>query len=292
MSTLTKVLIVLVTLFSLVLCGVVAAYMLRADNFKEKYDTANSQRQAAQSRERAAEEELATVKGETTQTIEQLNNQISALDIQITTLQGKLDEAERAKSLMVQKVNEFAEIHRDFLAANTEQRKLLDKTLGDLTALEAAQTKQDRRLEEMAAEINDRSAIIAQLEQAKKQLIQDRNTLETRLNQSLRQYGQVAARPAPVMVPRPAVAQPAQPVAAANIGLSGRITALDLKNKLAEISIGTAQGVRQDMKFHVTRGNKFVCDILVLDVDSEKSVGILDLIQDQPRVGDSVSTNL
>jgi hypothetical protein len=45
------------------------------------------------------------------------------------------------------------------------------------------------------------------------------------------------------------------------------------------------------MKFHVIRGDEFICDILVLDVDAEKAVGILDLVQKQPKVGDLVSTN-
>jgi hypothetical protein len=48
------------------------------------------------------------------------------------------------------------------------------------------------------------------------------------------------------------------------------------------------------MKFHVVRGDKFICDILILDVEPEKAVGILDLLQPElpPQAGDQVSTNL
>jgi hypothetical protein len=46
------------------------------------------------------------------------------------------------------------------------------------------------------------------------------------------------------------------------------------------------------MKFHVTRGDKFICDILIIDTDAEEAVGAMELVQEQPRAGDTVSTNL
>ena len=51
-------------------------------------------------------------------------------------------------------------------------------------------------------------------------------------------------------------------------------------------------GVKEGMKFHVTRGDEFICDILITDVDTEEAVGVLELVQQQPNVGDTVSTNL
>jgi hypothetical protein len=64
---------------------------------------------------------------------------------------------------------------------------------------------------------------------------------------------------------------------------------------MAEISLGSAHGVKESMKFHVTRGDQFICDVLILDVDTEKAVGILELVQPAtggPKVGDNVSTSL
>jgi hypothetical protein len=77
-----------------------------------------------------------------------------------------------------------------------------------------------------------------------------------------------------------------------DLELKGRVTAVDPKNSMAQISIGAADGVKESMKFHVTRGDQFVCDILILDVDAEKAVGILELVQQPPKVGDNVSTSL
>ena len=81
-----------------------------------------------------------------------------------------------------------------------------------------------------------------------------------------------------------------------NINLNGSITDVDLKNLLAEISIGKADGVREGMRFHLTRGDRFICDMVVLDVWPEKAVGWLDLVQDKqqdkPQINDRASTNL
>ena len=66
---------------------------------------------------------------------------------------------------------------------------------------------------------------------------------------------------------------------------------VDLKNSLARISLGSADGVKDSMKFHVTRGDQFICDISIIDIDPEESVGILELVQQPPKANDSVSTN-
>ena len=57
-------------------------------------------------------------------------------------------------------------------------------------------------------------------------------------------------------------------------------------------AIGSADGVKDGMKFHVTRGDNFICDILIIDVDTDKAVGVLELVQQPPKIGDTASTNL
>ena len=76
------------------------------------------------------------------------------------------------------------------------------------------------------------------------------------------------------------------------IGLKGLVTDVDMENSLVEISIGSADGVKEGMKFYITRGEEFICDILIYDVEPEKAVGLLDLVSERPKVGDDVSTNL
>jgi hypothetical protein len=133
-------------------------------------------------------------------------------------------------------------------------------------------------------------AIIETLEARAKRLIEEKTELQNRLDRFLQPLGKVAAVPVPI-TPEKAVARPAKP-AVEDIALQGLVTAVDLKNSMASISIGTADGVKEGMKFHVIRGDEFICDILIIDIDAEEAVGILELVQKQPKVGDNVSTNL
>jgi len=61
---------------------------------------------------------------------------------------------------------------------------------------------------------------------------------------------------------------------------------------MASVSVGKNEGVKEGMKLHVTRGDEFICDIQIIDVEAGEAIGILELVQKQPQVGDIVTTNL
>ena len=67
MSTLTKVLIVLLTLASIFLCGIVVTYVANAVDFKEKYDSQQSRYQTALGNAQNAERNFNNLKDETDQ---------------------------------------------------------------------------------------------------------------------------------------------------------------------------------------------------------------------------------
>ncbi|MCJ7730000.1 MAG: hypothetical protein MUO27_09020, partial [Sedimentisphaerales bacterium] len=114
--------------------------------------------------------------------------------------------------------------------------------------------------------------------------------LQAKLDSFLRPAGKTVAGAVPV-TPQKAKVMPAEP-ATTQISLKGLVTNVDLGNSLVEISIGAADGVKEGMKFYVTRGEEFICDILIYDVEAEKAVGLLDMVSKEPKAGDNVSTNL
>lgn len=75
------------------------------------------------------------------------------------------------------------------------------------------------------------------------------------------------------------------PVGAA---LQGTITAID--GTLVTLSIGSADGVEKGMIFHVIRNDSFICDIKITEVDTEAAAGTIQLVQQQPKIGDIIST--
>ena len=291
MSTLTKVLIVLLTVFSIFLCGIVVTYVANAENYRETADSQRSQVQSMRNARDAAVRSEEQQKQAAEQLKAELNQQINDLNVATTQIQAQLDAVKRDNTLKEQQVtNQTAAVKLANQAA-TEQTRLFEDVQQEIETLRADQTKRTKELNETTQTLLDKMAVIAQLQENNRQLTEAKQDAEGRLNQMLQQYGRVAARPETV-TPTRAAAQPAPQRTAKKIDLDGKVTGVDPKNRLAEISIGAASGVRQDMKFHVTRGEQFVCDILIFEVYPDKAVGILDLIQAEPRVGDAVTTNL
>jgi len=181
----------------------------------------------------------------------------------------------------------------DFSKTIENNEKLAKDALTERDLKEAELIKQGKELKDTTAALMENMAIVTQLQDESKRLLEEKTELQDKLDMYLRQYGKAIAEPMPVTAVKEAVrlTPPTK-----DIDLNGSITEVDLKNLLAEVSIGAANGVKEGMRFHLTRGDKFICDIVILDVWPEKAVGWLELLQDQPQdqpqVNDRVSTNL
>lgn len=291
MSTLTKVLIVLLTVFSIFLCGIVVTYVANADNQKQLASEAGRDLRSARAAREAAQNDLAAAREEADQMRRDLEAQMNKMGITISDLQARLESVQRENTQMTQRVRDMGASVQQANELQASQMQQAQAAQQRVAALEAERTRLSRELAETDQSLMERMAIVAQLEERNRQLSEANQELETRLNQSLQQYGRTTTAPQTTVAPRTATARPAAPVAQ-DIDLTARVTAVDIKNSLAELSIGSAAGVRPDMTFHVTRGQQFICDIRILDVGPDQSVGILQKIQTPPRVGDVAATNL
>ena len=295
MSTLTKILIVLLTISSIFLCGIVVTYVANADDYQQKYKDLKSDRDALRAREKSAKKQLKEKNAQMDRQKAKLNSEISSLRTNFQELENNFDNTEREKSILLQKVNSWTSIAKDFTETNDKQGNLLKNTLTELNELQTKQIKQKKELDETSTTLMEKLAIIETLTIKNRRLLEGKSELQNKIDRYLAPVGRETARPTPV-TPEAARSQIWQPAATRNvgtdIGLNGLINAIDLKNSMATISIGTADGVREGMRFHVTRGEKFVCDILIIDVSNNEAVGILELMQERPKVGDNAATNL
>jgi len=140
--------------------------------------------------------------------------------------------------------------------------------------------------------VTEKTAIIDQLETEKRRLTEDKADLQNRMDKLL-QTGSRAVMPAaqPVTQEKGPVTA-VTPMPTQSVSLKAKITEVDTKSNMATISIGTADGVKEGMKFHVTRGDEFICDLLIISVDTDKAAGAIELMQQMPKVGDNTATNL
>lgn len=292
MSTLTKVLIVLLTLSSIFLCGIVVTYVANAENYRQMYNRLRVQKDAAVENEKQAQKDLNKTIEDASERERKLKSDIADLESQVGKLNTNLAESERQKAALIEEAGKWKAITRDFSDTNEKQRQLLEDTLAKLKTIEAEQIKADKELNETTASLIEKMKIIETLEETSKLLLEEKTDLQNELDKLLRQSGKTVAPPVPVTPVKEKV-RVAPPTV--DIGLKGLITTVDLENSLAEISIGAASGVKPNMKFHVTRADKFICDIVILDVEPEKAIGTLELMdvtKEQPKAGDNVSTNL
>jgi cell shape-determining protein MreC len=290
LSTLTKILIVLLTLSSIFLCGIVVTYVANADNYRQKYDGLKTDKDSLSKKVEDLTKQINENIEQKKQAENKLNSEITSLKTEKGELQTNLDNAEREKAALLQKVNSWTSITKDFYETNDKQGQLLKNTLDELNKVQTEQVSQRKELDETTKALEEKMAIIETLQAENKRIQEEKTELQNRLDKFLQPIGKTAAAAVPV-TPREEAARPAT-TEARDIALQGLVTAVDLKNSMATISIGTADGVKEGMRFHVTRGNEFLCDILIVDADIKEAVGVLELVQQQPNVGDTVSTNL
>jgi septal ring factor EnvC (AmiA/AmiB activator) len=290
LSTLTKILIVLVTLSSIFLCGIVVAYVALADNYKDKYNKIRIERDELTKTTADKIEQYNQKDAEKNALENKLNSEIAKLNTEISTLKGDLKQVEAQKKIEEKRASDMASVVETSSQTASETTKLLMDTQAELNKLKSEQIKLIAQFDDTSKTLLEKLAVIQTLQKEKKQLLEEKIELQNRMDKLLQPIGKATA-PAVTVTPRTEIARPA-PVITEKIGLKGLITAVDTKNKMASISIGTADGVKEGMKFHVTRADKFICDILIIDTDTEEAVGALELVQEQPRPGDTVTTNL
>lgn len=288
MSTLTKVLIILQTVFSILLCGIVATYVANQENYRVSYDDALEAKTAAVRDKNSFAEEWTAAKARLDEAQKKLEDTVPGLEAKIQELTADLTRAEATISKHQVEVAGFVAEVSAALATASQQTKLYDTAHAQLKATESEKIQLTKEYDETQAILLEKLAVLASQDKMIRELEEEKSEIQGRLEQYLRQYGKVpAAATAATIVPsKVQLAQPVKP-----IGLKGLISDLDVQNKLAEISLGSTDGVKEGMKFIVTRDNQFVCNVVVLDVDAERAVGILDLVKATPVKGDRVSTN-
>jgi hypothetical protein len=247
---------------------------------------------AAEENEKNAQKQLNSAIEEAGKQEQALKKNISDLKIQVDQLETQLAEANRKADEAVAQENVWKVLSDDFLTANKDLQTILQGKLDELTSVDARRIQGDKELIETTDTLIQKMAIIDSLEKQLKLQLEEKTDLQSQLGSRLQRSGQTVA-PTVTVTPLKETARVATP--AVDIGLNGLITTVDMDNSLAEISIGGANGVKQNMKFHVTRADKFICDIVILDVEPENAIGTLELMdvtKEQPKAGDTVSTNL
>jgi chromosome segregation ATPase len=257
------------------------------DNYKQKNEELRRQLNIAQDKQKAAEEKLQKCEISKQNLEDKLKNEISSLQAKLNETKTELKNTERERSELLQRVNSWASITKDFSETTDKQQKLFENTFEELNNVKADKVKLEKELEDTTSKLMEKMAIIDTLETKVKRLTEQKTDLQDKIDNLLKKPSQTTTEPVTYQQgpqPRQSSQQTKE--------LTGVVKKVETSESMVEISIGSADGVQEGMKFYVIRGDEFVCEVLILDVEPESAVGAMERVQYQPRSGDKVTSNL
>ncbi|MBN1786816.1 MAG: hypothetical protein JW806_00290 [Sedimentisphaerales bacterium] len=273
MSTLTKILIVLLSLFSIFLCGTVVTYVGSAKNYRSAYEESKKELTALKLKVAGYEEQIEAKKREMEGLVSKLDAQVASLKAEKSQIEMDLKEAQRSKAALDEKVQSLATAALGFEETVGGMEESLKTTRQELDKARAEGIKLTKNLNELTASLEEKIAQLEAVDAEKRRLLEQHSPAG------------VSYSPVTPLPDNSAVRVIEAPV---DIALQGMITAVE--GSLVTLSVGDADGVTKGMVFHVIRNDSFVCDIRITEVDTEACAGMTQLVQTQPRVGDIVST--
>jgi hypothetical protein len=290
LSVLTKVLVVLVTIFSIVLVALVVPFVANQQNYQQQLQTEQASRQAAETAARVSQAEVQAAQEKRDELVVKLQSQVDASSSQINTLQRELAQAQ---AQVAGGGNELERLRADqsrLAAANQQLSAMLDSVRAELTDRRTKNVEMERRLIEATNQVHE---LNSQLDTANVAVRRLREDLAGR-DQSLQDLQDRIAK-------LPPEARNLVVAAAADTGsapfvpenpIQGQVQKIEdmAGQSFVQLNIGRRDNVTENMKFIVYRGQQFLGTAVVTLVDEGSSVAKVVLQQSPIRQGDLVRT--
>lgn len=239
--------------------------------------------------------DVADLANKTTQYNEQVKKSIELKD----NLQQEIKDLEIQKNDLAVDKQKFerlalqyqgqADSWKGVMAGFEQSVRNLQASLGQSqTQLDEARSqgiKDRKELNEITADLYEKIVQLQDLESERRRLMEQKKALEAQVAAS---GTAVRTREIIPVTPLNRVATAAPVIVGTDI--KGLVVAVG--ESMIQLSVGSADGVTKKTVFHITRGDQFLCDVRVTDVDINKCAGVLELVQQRPQVGDTASTQL
>lgn len=296
MSTLTKILIVLLTFGTIFVCSMVVTYVATTENYKQAYEKLRSENQGLKATVSGFKQQINDASATMRQLEAKKNEKIQTLQAIKNQLEVELANTERNRAELLERINSWAGVVKGLSQTNTNLEQSLKLAQDELNKTREEALKLRKNLDEITAALNVKMVQLEAMETERKRLLEHKVALEQQLTgfsgsteRTSFKYGQTGGAFGAVTRAKDTVTVAEK--ATGQIVLQGLLTEVDLKNSMATVSMGSADGIQEGMRLHVTRGDTFICDILITDVDTDAAVGILELVQHHPEVGDNAANN-
>jgi len=287
LSTLTKVFVILLVVFSIAFTAMTVSIVAQTTNWRTMAEKYEEHAKVADTNLRnliaANAAELATAR----------DAHRSLLD-QIADLERNLQSGRNETSKLT---SDLAKVAAEKSSGDAMNRALL----AQLQSAEAARNEYKKQRDELEQQsidlqrrnidlndrVNEQTAQIAVLMEQKRQYEQQLNILrsenEKLANESRRATSGLALEdPATLGLTGVSALVPISPSA-----IKGHI--IEVSGDLVTLSVGTADGVQKNMVFVVYRDDQYVCDVRITLADPDRSAGRIVQSAVAPKVGDQAT---
>lgn len=291
MSLTTKIFVVLNAVLAIIVSVAAIAFVAQTHNWKQLSDDERRARLVAETHLRnemavfKAREQLLLEQNrnltETQSELTQANDQLQGELNQARQEGATLNEANRSLAATTQKLTSELGVAR---ASEEElKQRIYDPAEGllfQMTDLQKRNTDLNQRVKELTQQTSLQYEQIRQLQQQRYALEQQVADLAEQM-QAVRAGTLTPAAVGPqlekAVALTPAVTQP----------IRGQVE--QLQDGTAQISVGSADGVKEGMKFVVYRGGEYLGDLRIEMVEPNRSAGTLTLTRGEIRPGDLVA---
>lgn len=290
MSTLTKVFIVLLVVFSIAFTTMTISVVAQQSSWRDAANKFQEHARIADTNLRHMHAANATELAAASETINGHLDRVKGLEKQLKTSQNEVARRQSELARASSERSSSDAIKRGLLAQlqTVEAARAEYQTQRD--GLERRNIDLERRNIDLNDRVNELTAQVAVMMEQQRQLEQQINVL-TDANQRVSRRSGVPAigsqmedargRALPDITAR-------TPVAASAI----RGHVLEVDGDLVTLSVGSADGVQKEMVFVVFRGDQYVGDVKITLVDPKRSAGRRISGNVTPRSGDQVTDSL
>ena len=285
MSILTKTLAVLLSVFSLLLAGMFVVFVGNANNYKQMYEDQKLLNTTLQADLTTKDEQYNVQVKKVDELKRQLDREIQSLQADKNQLATDLRSTERLAQKAQADADSWKGVMTGFEQSVRNLQASLDQTQGQLDQARSQGVKDQKELNQITADLYEKIVQLQSLEAERRRLLEQKKELEKQVATG----GFAAKEVTPVTLQQNRMASPAT-IAPAGTDVKGLV--VEVQQNLITLSVGSADGVKENMVFHITRGDSFLCDVVITNVDINRCAGVLDLVQQAPQVGDTASTQL
>ncbi len=275
----------MLSVFSLLLAGMVVTFVGNTNNYQQWYEEQKTLNTTLQADLTTKDEQYNIQVNKCTKLEEQLQRELQTIEADKNQLASDLRKAERLAQQYQGQADSWKGVMTGFEQSIRNLQASLGQTQIQLDQARTQGVKDQKELNQITADLYEKIVQLQSLEAERRRLLEQKKELE-----KLTATGGIAAKEITPVTPQPN--RTAVPATVAPAGTDVKGLVVEVAQNLITLSVGSTDGVKENMVFHITRGDRFLCDVVVTNVDINQCAGILDLVQQAPQVGDTASTQL